>query len=166
MHIQSCISMEIKNISIAYKSKREDELESSELTLVQKAKDAALKAYAPYSFFQVGAAVLLSDGTYCTGNNQENAAYPSGLCAERVALFYASANYPDLAVKAIAICAYKNNEYSPLPISPCGSCRQVINETGEKQKKTFKLILYGTRESYVFDDANALLPLSFDHTQL
>lgn len=158
--------MGLKNIALRFNVKKIDELSSSEQELVEKAKEATSSAYAPYSHFKVGAAVRLKDGTILMGNNQENAAYPSGLCAERVALFYAGANFPETEVEALAICASKQGTYTTTPISPCGSCRQVINETTERQKKAIKLILFGTDESYVFEDANALLPLSFDHTKL
>lgn len=158
--------MERKTISIAYQIKKEDELSASEMELIKAAKAVAQNAYAPYSNFKVGAALRLKDGTICRGSNQENAAYPSGLCAERVALYYAGANYPDVELEALAICALKEDVFSSNPISPCGSCRQVINESFERQQKPFKLILYGSEESYVFENANALLPLSFDHREL
>src|ERR1035437_1956912 len=103
----------------------EKQIPTEDLKLLKEAEKAMHNAYAPYSEFIVGAAVLLENGKLVTGNNQENAAYPSGICAERVAIFYACAQYPKVAVKTIAIiCDTKTNE----PVTPCGACRQVIAE--------------------------------------
>ena len=96
--------------------------------LVEKAMEAAGNAYAPYSKYQVGAAVLLENGKIYTGNNQENAAYPSGMCAERVAIFYAGAQNPDVPVVSIAIAAYSEGKFQEEPVTPCGGCRQVLYE--------------------------------------
>lgn len=134
--------------------------------LIEKAKDAALSAYAPYSHFHVGAAVLLEDGTIVTGNNQENAAYPSGLCAERTALFYANAHYPDRAVKTIAIAAYNKGQFTKDICSPCGSCRQVLVEVENRYNTPVEIIMYGENHIYEVDSIKDLLPLSFGKESL
>jgi len=141
-----------------------DELSEQEKILVKKAKDATLKAYAPYSAFRVGAALLLDNGETVTGNNQENAAYPSGLCAERVAMFYANANWPDVAIQIMVVAAQSGNQFIPNPIAPCGSCRQSLLEAERRYKQPIRIILYGTTEIAVVDAVSDLLPLSFDET--
>ncbi|MFO7864907.1 MAG: cytidine deaminase [Salinivirgaceae bacterium] len=138
-----------------------EELTEQDRELIEKATDAAKNAYAPYSNFSVGASVLLDNGTIVTGNNQENAAYPSGLCAERVALFYANANYPENAVKTIAVVAMKNNELVSSEVAPCGSCRQVILETETRFKSPIKMIMGGKSGFNIINNATELLPLSF-----
>lgn len=140
-----------------------DEFSSEEKKLIDAAREAATRSYAPYSQFNVGAAVQLSDGTIVTGNNQENAAYPSGLCAERTTLFWAGSQYPDKAVETLAIAARTNSCELPVPIPPCGACRQVILETEQRYNKPIRIILYGAKESYLIEDGiKALLPLRFD----
>jgi cytidine deaminase len=138
-----------------------NDLSESEKNLIDQAKMAVARAYAPYSHFQVGAAVLLANGSVVTGNNQENAAYPSGLCAERTALFYANSQYPDAAVKTIAIAAFTEGKFLEQPITPCGGCRQVILEAQNRYKHPIQIILYGTKEIYLIDKITDLLPLSF-----
>lgn len=141
-----------------------DVFSSQEVALFSATKEICLKAYAPYSNFFVGAAVLLSDGQIYKGNNQENAAYPSGLCAERVALFHASANNPTISVNAIAIVAKKGNELDFLaqPAPPCGSCRQVIAEYEHKFGTDIKVFLLGKKEQvWEFSSMKNLLPLAF-----
>ena len=115
-------------LSIPYVRLSNNELSREDATLIAEAVKVAQDAYAPYSQFKVGAAVLLENGIIVTGSNQENAAYPSGLCAERTALFYAGAQYPDVPVLALAVVAF-NNIGQVEQISPCGSCRQVLVET-------------------------------------
>ncbi len=150
----------VTNIS-AYASQKE--LPNTERVLFESALKASAYAYAPYSGFRVGAAVLLEDGTIVTGNNQENAAYPSGLCAERVALFSASSNYPGMAVKAIAITAQGRNNLSKNPLTPCGACRQVMVEYEMLSKGSVKIIMDGNNgEVLVTDSVKSLLPLAFD----
>lgn len=140
-----------------------EKLPEADRNLIKQAKQAAGKSYSPYSKFKVGAAVLLENGKTIQGNNQENAAYPSGLCAERVALFYANAEYPDTPVNAIAICAYNSeNRLTELPIPPCGSCRQVILETEDRFSYPIRIILTGRNKIYVIEKATQLLPLHFD----
>lgn len=125
------------------------------------ALEAAHKAYAPYSKFRVGAAALLDNGTIVTGSNQENAAYPSGICAERVTLFYANAHYPNNAVTHLMICAETDNGELKNPITPCGACRQVIIEKENIQGCDMKVILASADAYYTLDSAKELLPLSF-----
>lgn len=134
--------------------------------LINGAKLATKDAYAPYSGFHVGAAVLLSDGTIITGNNQENAAYPSGLCAERVALFAANAQKPNTSVAAIAIAAFHDGEFTDLPCCPCGSCRQVMTEVENRYDRPMKIIMYGKSKIYEVESAKDLLPLSFGKESL
>ena len=144
-----------------------DELKISEKNLIDKAKDAVKQSYSPYSRFQVGAAVLLLDsGDIIQGSNQENAAFPSGLCAERTALFYANSRYPQNAVEAIAIAAFSNGDFTEEPITPCGACRQVMVEVQNRFKHPVRLLLYGKKKIFVIDDITAILPLSFGDSQL
>lgn len=138
-----------------------DGLTLDELRLRDEAIVAAKGAYAPYSKFSVGAAVLLNDGTIVVGNNQENGAYPSGLCAERVALFAAHANHPKKRVVLMAVIALQDNHITPNPITPCGGCRQVMLESVNRQKKSFKILLFGRSQTIRLDDVTALLPLPF-----
>lgn len=131
--------------------------------LVDAAKVATQGSYAPYSQFQVGAAALLADGTVVSGSNQENAAYPSGLCAERTTLFYANAAHPDKAVVALAIAAYTAGTFTRVPISPCGACRQVMLEVEQRYSHPIRILLYGTEAVYVIEGGiRELLPLTFD----
>lgn len=130
-------------------------------TLVIRAKEMTSKSYAPYSHFNVGAAVLLSDGTIVTGANQENAAYGACVCAERVALLYATANYPELYPVAIAIAAFSNGAFTRESVKPCGECRQVIAEMQQRFKHNIKVVMYGLDEVLVADGAQDLLPLTF-----
>ena len=138
-----------------------DELPENDRKLVEKAKEVVNFAYAPYSKFRVGAAILLENGEIITGTNQENAAYPSGLCAERVAMFYANAKFPDVPVKAIAICAFHNGKFTKKITPPCGSCRQVMIETEVRFKTPIKVIMYGEDEILTVDDVKSLLPIAF-----
>lgn len=139
------------------------ELSEKDHRLVIAAQEATLRSYAPYSHFHVGAAVLLEDGTIVTGTNQENAAYPSGLCAERTALFYANSQYPKQAVMALAIAARtENGKLCKTPISPCGACRQVMTETEKRFEKPMRILLCGSDEVFIAENAQSLLPLSFD----
>ena len=140
-----------------------DELSPSDREIVDAARAATANSYAVYSHFNVGAAVRLADGTIVCGTNQENAAYPSGLCAERTTLFWANSQYPALAVEAIAIAARTEQGELDRPIPPCGACRQVILETEKRFDKAMRIILYGAKECYIIEDGiKALLPLSFD----
>ena len=119
-------------------------------------------SYAPYSRFSVGAAVLLANGETVCGSNQENAASPSGLCAERTALFFANSHYPDIAVTAIAIAARnEKGEFVEQPVSPCGTCRQVMMESQCRGSQPLRILLYGRKCIYEVDHVEDLLPLSF-----
>ncbi len=129
--------------------------------LLTKAQQACNSAYAPYSNFYVGAALLLENGEIITGTNQENAAYPSGLCAERTAIYWVGANYPNVLIKAIAVSARHAGENNFLGVSPCGSCRQALLEYENKQKKPIKMILEHAEGILVFDCIADLLPLQF-----
>jgi cytidine deaminase len=138
-----------------------DQLNKEEKELVEKAGDVAIRAYAPYSNFSVGAALLLENGKVITGSNQENAAYPSGLCAERVALFYASSQYPDVPVKAIAITALRNKQPLDEPVPPCGGCRQVFVEWEKRFEQPFTVIMAGKKKIIRIEQAGWLLPFNF-----
>jgi len=139
-----------------------DELEAEEQHLVIKAKEIAKKAYAPHSKFYVGAAVLLENGEIVTGNNQENVAYPSGICAERTAIFYANAQYPEQAIKTLAVAVFTNGKYAEQAVTPCGSCRQVMLEAENKSHQPMRVIMVGEKQIYVSHSVKDLLPLSFD----
>lgn len=159
--------MKEREIQIKYNEFGHDELNAEDKKLVEIAIDAAKKAYAPYSHFRVGAAVLLDDGTVVSGSNQENAAYPSGLCAERVALFYANAKYPNKSVDCITIVVIDPEEkITSQLVSPCGSCRQVISETEMRYGKDIRLLLVSEKTIMEFKSIQDLLPLSFNQKDL
>ncbi|MBE6296344.1 MAG: cytidine deaminase [Bacteroidales bacterium] len=144
-----------------------DELSDADKAVVDAARAATANSYAVYSNFSVGAAVRLGNGTVVSGSNQENAAYPSGLCAERTTLFWANSQYPKEPVEVLAIAARSAQGELELPITPCGACRQVMLETEKRFGNKMKIILYGTRQCYVIDDGvRALMPLSFDSDSL
>lgn len=138
-----------------------NELSEEDRRLIDMAKEATKRSYAPYSKFSVGAAALLANGEIVTGTNQENAAYPSGLCAERTTLFYANSQYPDQAVKTLAIAARTENDFLDSPIPPCGACRQVILETEKRYNQPIRILLYGKENIYLIEGIEDLLPLSF-----
>ena len=147
--------------------KTEQELTVVERNLLDEALRATYRSYSPYSHFSVGAAVELEDGTIVAGSNQENAAYPSGLCAERTAVFYANSRYPELAIRQICIAARDaNGQFSSCPISPCGACRQVLLEAEQRAGHSIKMMLYGTQSIYFLSSIKDLLPLSFDDSFL
>lgn len=139
-----------------------DELNDSDCSLMNAAMEATNRSYAPYSKFSVGAAAQLTNGTVVTGSNQENAAYPSGLCAERTTLFYANSQYPDQAVITLAIAARTEKDFIDMPIPPCGACRQVILETEKRYGQPIRILLYGKKCIYEIKSIGDLLPLSFD----
>ena len=139
-----------------------EELTAEERHLVELAIEATNRSYAPYSHFRVGAAVRLANGIEIIGCNQENAAYPSGLCAERTALFSAGAQYPDEPVEMLAIAARgTDGQLTEEPTGPCGSCRQVIIESETRSRRRMKILLYGSKYVYVIDGIGQLMPLSF-----
>ncbi len=144
-----------------------DELPAADKALLEQAAEATKTSYSPYSHFKVGAAVLLENGEIISGSNQENAAYPSGLCAERVALFAAAAKYPGVAVKALAISAKSNESVINQPVTPCGACRQVMIEFETRFQKDIRVIMAGEKGAVIVSDSvNKLLPLSFDGNHL
>ncbi|MDY3091150.1 MAG: cytidine deaminase [Porphyromonas sp.] len=151
-------------LSIPYQLVNNEDLDAQDKQLEAAASAIAEQAYAPYSNFRVGAAALLENGIIVTGSNQENAAYPSGLCAERTALFYAGAQYPDVPVVALAVVAY-NKDGRVAQISPCGGCRQVLMETAIRFRP-FRLLLCGSKETIILEDCRQVLPFGFDGSDL
>lgn len=140
-----------------------EELTVQDKEVVDEARTATTGSYAIYSHFNVGAAVRLGNGVIVRGSNQENAAYPSGICAERTTLFWANSQYPNEPVEVLAIAARTENGELQVPIPPCGACRQVILETEKRYGNTIRIILYGVKQCYIIEDGiKALLPLSFD----
>lgn len=137
-----------------------DELSDEDRRLVDEAKRMTATSYAPYSRFHVGAAILMADGSVATGSNQENAAYPSGTCAERTAAYHASAVKPGVAMKKIAVAAWTGGRFQGRPISPCGACRQALAEY-EKLYGPIEVLLYGEECVYVLPSVASLLPLTF-----
>jgi len=138
-----------------------EELSVEDQELVKAAIGATANSYARYSNFNVGAALRLADGSIVIGANQENAAFPSGLCAERSAIFAAQSHHPEFAITTLAIAAKNVNGLMPLPVSPCGSCRQVILEIEDRYKSPVKILLYGTSGIYCINSVKDLMPLSF-----
>ena len=154
--------MQEKKIQLSFISAHISELSENEQQLVENAKSALKTAYAPYSGFLVGASVLLENGEIINGSNQENVAYPSGLCAERVALFYAGAKHPDVKVKTIAVSVLSKNFEVTDVISPCGACRQVMAEYEEKQEEAIKVILHSPNDDVLIaNTVEDLLPFMF-----
>lgn len=147
-----------------------EELSAADRNLVEAAKGATATAYAPYSQFHVGAAILMDDGTVVSGSNQENAAYPSSMCAERTAAYYASASHPGMRMRKLAIAAWTRKGVSDsvdsrecfqrAPISPCGACRQALLEY-EHAYGDIEVILYGMDFCLIFPSVKSLLPYSF-----
>ncbi|MCK4879182.1 MAG: cytidine deaminase [Bacteroidales bacterium] len=138
-----------------------DELSEEQVLLVNSAIKAARDAYAPYSEYHVGAALHLANGEIVIGSNQENAAYPSGLCAERVAIFYAGARHPDVPILCIAIVAIREGVIQEGPVAPCGACRQVMYEKESQANAPMEVILYGSKKIQVINQVTDLLPLPF-----
>ena len=138
-----------------------EELADDDRQLVEKAIGATQNSYAPYSNFHVGACLRLADGREVIGANQENAAFPSGLCAERSAVFAAQSMFPEEAITALAIAARNENGLTAQPVSPCGACRQVILEMEDRYKQDVRILLYGTEGVYVIPSVKSLLPLHF-----
>ncbi len=139
-----------------------DELSDADRSLVCQAIEATDASYAKYSQFRVGACLMLSNGVTIKGCNQENAAFPAGICAERSAIFAAGAQYPDQAVTTLAIAARDTQgELTQEPVSPCGTCRQVMIETETRFHQPIRILLYGQRRVYVVEGIRHLMPLSF-----
>tara|TARA_B100001250_G_scaffold365515_1_gene346246 strand:+ start:500 stop:982 length:483 start_codon:yes stop_codon:yes gene_type:complete len=142
------------------------DLANIDLELLNKAEEILKKAYAPYSKFKVGVSVLLEDGSYVCGNNQENASFPCGICAERVALFATKANNPHLKINKIAITT-KSKEFNiEKPVAPCGMCRQVLLEYEQQQKEPIEVFLFNDEKIIKFTQAKDLLPLHFSEDRL
>jgi cytidine deaminase len=143
-----------------------DELESGDAELVGAARKAALSAYAPYSGFRVGAAARLESGIIVCGANVENAAFPSGICAERSAVSNAVSNHRDDKIVAIAVSASSEGSETEEPVTPCGNCRQVIAEEESRNRNKVRVILSGKRKIYVIESVGDLLPLHFNNSNL
>lgn len=144
-----------------------DDFDLESKYLIHKAKDATAHAYAPYSKFFVGAAVLLEDGTVVTGTNQENAAYPSGMCAERVALYAAISQHPEARIMKLAVVAKKKGGKDLVPATSCGPCRQVMVEFEQRQHHPFEVIMMNQNHQWVKAiSAISLLPFCFTHESL
>ncbi len=139
-----------------------EEMEPQDRELVAAALDARNGSYSPYSKFRVGAALRLVDGTIIKGANQENIAYPSGLCAERTAMFAAGANHPGVAFDTLAVVGGNGDEVCEMPAAPCGACRQVMAEYQRLYQRPLKIILIGTHSTYKFSKVEDILPLIFD----
>jgi len=153
-------NIEFKTIIQEYESV--DCLPEKDKALVLKAIEATKASYAPYSKFHVGAAVRLQNDVDVIGSNQENIAYPSGLCAERVALFAASTQYPGVPIEAIAITAFSDDFEVNFPVTPCGSCRQVLSEYEHIYGKQIRIIMHGHKSKVLIaEKVEDLLPLSF-----
>ncbi|WP_338793594.1 cytidine deaminase [Bernardetia sp. MNP-M8] len=145
----------------------ENDLSKEDLFLLNEAREATKRAYAPYSKFSVGAAIQLQNGEIVLGSNQENAAYPSGLCAERTAIFSASTQFPNEVIETIAIAAKPQQATDFIAISPCGSCRQVMSEYENKQVKPIRMIMQGEdKYIYIISSIADLLPLKFTKESL
>ena len=162
--------MKEKEIIIRMKEATPDELSAADRHLVEEAMQATRRSLATYSGFHVGAAILMDNGEIISGANQENAAYPSGTCAERSACFYAAARYPGVPMRKIAIAAWTRRHSAPdaswegcfqrQPISPCGACRQALLEY-EHLYGPIEVILYGRERVCILPSVQSLLPLSF-----
>ena len=154
----------MKDLEITAKIKicNHNELTIEQKNVVKAAEEATLRAYAPYSNYHVGAAVLLDNGEIISGSNQENAAYPSGICAERTTLFYAGSQYPDAKILKLAICARSNGEITKAVCAPCGACRQVILESEFRSDGPIEILLCGKDDVYVVDGIRQILPFAFD----
>ena len=151
--------MENRNITTKIMVCSYEELTEAEKKLIDAAKEASNRSYAPYSRFQVGAAVRLAGGVLVSGSNQENAAYPSGTCAERTTLFYANSQYPDRAVEALAIAAQTGGKFIEHPTAPCGACRQFLAEFSQ----TMEVLCAKAGGRYVSYRLNQLLPHTFNY---
>lgn len=159
--------MKKREINISYLEYRDtDELPEADRHLVKEAITAAEGAYAPYSLFMVGAAIMLDDGTIIRGANVENAASPSGSCAEKTALSYTVANYQDKKSRAIAIAAISEGELTDDPVPPCGNCRQMLIEEEQRLGSPIRVILAGKSGIIVLANCQSLMPLSFTRSNL
>ena len=153
--------MKTINLNIAINHCQLDELTVADRELIERAMKATDNAYAEYSHFYVGAALRLANGRIVIGANQENAAFPSGVCAERTAIFSAQANFPDQSIDALALVARNDNELIDNPVTPCGACRQVLLGVEERYGLPMRILMYGKSGVYSVGSAKDLLPLSF-----
>ena len=153
--------MKTININIRIQFCQKDELQQEDQELIDCAIKATNNSYARYSNFHVGAALRLEDGRVVIGANQENAAFPSGLCAERSAIFAAQSQWPEQAITTIAIAACNAGGLLREPVTPCGSCRQVILEMEDRYQRPVRILLYGTDGVYVIGSVKDLMPLCF-----
>ena len=153
--------MKTINLNIAIKHCQLDELSVADRELIEQAMKATDNAYAEYSHFYVGAALRLANGRIVIGANQENAAFPSGLCAERTAVFSAQANFPDQSIEALALVARNDNGLIDNPVTPCGACRQVLLGVEERYGLPMRILMYGKSGVYSVGSAKDLLVLSF-----
>ena len=142
------------------------ELSADDRKVAEASLEAAKKAYAPYSEFKVGAAILLSDGTIVRGANVENAAYPSGSCAEKTALSYTVSNFPELHSVTISIAAMSGDNLTDEPVPPCGNCRQMLLEEEQRLGREIRIILVGSKRVIVLKSSGALMPLQFTKKNL
>lgn len=140
-----------------------EELSKEDAQLVEAAISIRKGAFSPYSHFKVGAALRLSSGTIVTGSNQENAAYPSGTCAERTAMFYASAQYPNDSIRCIAVVGGLEDNLAENPVTPCGACRQVMSQYQRNAGHPIQIILAGTKKIWKFPNVESILPFIFDN---
>ena len=152
--------MKTKTFSTEIQVLSYDELSAEDRELIDRAKDMTRTSYVPYSHFHVGAAIRMHNDCIVTGSNQENAAYPSGTCAERTAAYYASAQNPDMPMRKIAVAAWTKGSFQGKPISPCGACRQALLEY-EHRYGPIEVLLYGDDEIYRFPSVSSLLPYNF-----
>lgn len=156
-----------KKIEFQYQLGHLSELDDKEQELIANAKQSLNTAYAPYSGFLVGASILLENNEIINGSNQENVAYPSGLCAERVAIFYVGAKFPEIKINTIAISVFSDSFHESDVISPCGACRQVMAEYEQKQQKPIKVILHSPNDQVLIaNKVQDLLPLMFKSPHL
>ena len=152
----------VKRESIIQQFNSIEELNTVSKNLMLSAKEAAKNAYAPYSKFNVGCALLLENGEIILGNNQENIAYPSGLCAERTAVFYAGANFPNIPIKMLAVTAFAKSYEVNQPVMPCGACLQSMSEFELRFSKPIQIILQGNSGPiYVAEGTKTFLPFQF-----
>ena len=155
--------MENKKLIIDYQEyASREELPEADRALLDAAIAAVQGSYAPYSHFNVGAAVRLADGTVVKGANQENAAYPSGLCAERTAMFAASANHPGVPFESLAVVCSRDGQLRPNPGSPCGACRQVMAQYEREAERPLRIILGSGGPILVFEGVESIMPLIFN----
>lgn len=160
------MKMKERSLSVKFwESEGDSGLNSSDQELLMRARRAAKDGYTPYSHFKVGAAVRLSSGEIIVANNQENAAFPSGMCAERVAINYALATYPNASIDSIAISAVVDGAEKEEPIYPCGACRQVMVESEKRGATPIKVIAGGKRITHVIKGIDSLMPFAFEEIE-